>query len=392
MQDIGKPYRGLKVLDASQGFAAPYCAGLLALYGADVIKVEPPQGDWCRDIGRNIAGQTALHIVGNRGKRSIALNLKQEEGLSVLHRLAEECDVFIESFRPGVAERLGIGYEAIRSLGNDVLYVSVSGFGQVGEYRDRPATDSVLQAFSGLMSINRGEDGIPHRVGMLAVDTAAALHVFQALQAALFGRRDGAGGQWMQFDLMRTTASFLAQKIAEYQMEDGQPAGMNPPAGIYRTTDGWLVFTLVKNEHFARLMTAIGRPELANDPRYAGFDERRTHAQELVSMMTELMAQRSTVEWSAILREHEVLNNPINSVGDWLADAHVRGIGAVGRIEQPDSGPVEIPIVPGTTFDPSLVAPAIGEHGASILSELGMAPDEIDALSASGAVILPGSG
>ena len=109
-------------------------------------------------------------------------------------------------------------------------------------------------------------------------------------------------------------------------------------------------------------------------------------------MMTDLMAQRSTVEWSAILREHEVLNNPINSVGDWLADAHVRGIGAVGRIEQPDSGPVEIPIVPGTTFDPSLVAPAIGEHGAPILSELGLAPDEIDALSASGAVILPGSG
>ena len=194
----------------------------------------------------------------------------------------------------------------------------------------------------------------------------------------------------MQFDLMRTTASFLAQKIAEYQMEDGQPTGMNPPAGAYRTTDGWLVFTLVKNEHFARLMTAIGRPELANDPRYAGFDERRTHADELVAMMTDLMAQRSTAEWSALLREHDVLNNPINSVGDLLGDTHVRGIGAVGRIEQADSGPVEIPIVPGTTFDPSLVAPAVGEHGAPILSELGMAPDEIEALAACGAVILPG--
>lgn len=390
MLDTGKPYRGLKVVDASQGFAAPYCAGLLALYGADVIKVEPPQGDWCRDIGRNIAGQTALHIVGNRGKRSIALDLKQADGLAILNRLAEGCDVFLESFRPGVAERLGIGYDAIRALSADVLYVSVSGFGQDGEYSDRPATDSVLQAFSGLMSINRGVDGIPHRVGMLAVDTSAALHVFQALQAALFGRRDGAGGQWMQFDLMQTTASFLAQKIAEHQMEDGQPAGMNPPAGAYRTKDGWLVFTLVKNEHFARLMTAVGRPELAKEPRYAGFDERRAHAEELIAMMTDLMAQRSTAEWSAVLREHEVLNNPINSIGDWLADTHVRDVGAIGRIEQPDSGPVEVPIVPGTKFDATLLSPAIGEHGGQILSELGMAPDEIDALAASGAVILPG--
>ena len=187
------------------------------------------------------------------------------------------------------------------------------------------------------MSINRGVDGIPHRVGMLAVDTAAVLHVFQAVQAALFGRRNGAGGCGMQFDLMRTTASFLAQK--DCGTPDGRRAAVwnEPACGRSSDADGWLVFTLVKNEHFARLMTAIGRPELANDPRYAGFDERRTHAEELVSMMTDLMAQRSTAEWSAILRECEVLNNPINSIGDRLADAHVRGVGAVGRIDQPDS-------------------------------------------------------
>ena len=189
-----KPYKGLKVVDASQGFAAPYCAGLLALYGADVIKIEPPEGDWARNIGQNIAGQTALHIVGNRGKRSISLNLKEPRARDIVHSLAKDCDVFLESFRPGVAARLDISYEQIRALSPDVLYVSVSGFGQDGPYANRPATDSILQAFNGLMTLNQRPDGTPQRVGMLAVDTAAALHAFQALQAALNARRAGHGG------------------------------------------------------------------------------------------------------------------------------------------------------------------------------------------------------
>ena len=128
----GKPYKGLTVIDASQGFAAPYCAGLLALYGANVIKIEPPEGDWARNIGKNIAGQTALHIVGNRGKRSISLDLKQPAARQIVHSLAKDCDVFLESFRPGVAARLDISYDKIRTLSPDVLYVSVSGFGQDG--------------------------------------------------------------------------------------------------------------------------------------------------------------------------------------------------------------------------------------------------------------------
>lgn len=385
----GKPYRGLKVVDASQGFAAPYCAGLLALYGANVIKIEPTEGDWARGIGRNQAGQTPLHIVGNRGKRSIALDLKKPGALSIVHRLATDCDVFLESFRPGVSDRLGLSYEVIKAVSPDVLYLSVSGFGQDGLYRDRPATDTVLQAFSGLMSINKGLDGIPHRVGMLAVDTSAAFHAFQALQAALYARRDGGGGRWIQIDLMRTTASFLAQKVAEYQMEDGQPRGMHPPAGVYQTKDGWLVFTLVKNEHFTRLSKALGRPELAEDPLYIGFEQRLENSAELIKMVTNLMAEHTTEEWISRLHAEDVLSNPINTIGDWLQDEHVRNTSSIGRVEQPDSGPVDVPIVPGTIFDPELYAPAVGEHGADILSELGMSSTEIDNLAGTGAVKLP---
>lgn len=387
--EIGKPYKGLRVVDASQGFAAPYCAGLLALYGADVVKIEPPTGDWARDIGRNRAGQTALHVVGNRGKRSIALDLKQPGAQAVVRRLATGCDVFLESFRPGVADRLGMSYEAIRALSPDVLYLSVCGFGQDGPYSNRPATDTVLQAFSGLMSVNRGVDGIPHRVGMLAVDTSAALHAFQALQAALYGRREGAGGRWIQIDLMRTTASFLTQKIAEHQMEDGQPRGLHPPAGAYETKDGWLVFTLVKNEQFARLCSALGKPELAAEPRYADFDGRIEHRDELIGMVTALMRERTTDEWIERLQANDVLSNRINTIADWLEDDHVRRAGAVGLVQQPDSGPVEVPVVPGTEFDPTLYAPAVGEHGSIILTELGLSADEIKDLAASGALALP---
>jgi crotonobetainyl-CoA:carnitine CoA-transferase CaiB-like acyl-CoA transferase len=385
----GKPYHGLKVIDASQGFAAPYCAGLLALYGADVIKIEPLEGDWARGIGRNQAGQTPLHIVGNRGKRSIALNLKKPAALSIVHRLATGCDVFLESFRPGVSDRLGLSYEAIKAVSPNVLYLSVSGFGQDGIYRERPATDTVLQAFSGLMSINKGLDGIPHRVGMLAVDTSAALHAFQALQAALYARQNGSGGRWIQMDLMRTTAAFLTQKIAEYQMEDGQPRGMHPPAGAYQTQDGWLVFTLVKNEHFKRLSKALGHPQLADDPRYIDFEERDKNSVELIEMVTNLMSQRTTAEWISRLRAEDVLSNPINTIGDWLQDEHVRDTGTIGRVEQPDSGPVDVPIIPGTIFDSSLYAPAVGEHGADILLELGISSSDIENLAETGAVKLP---
>jgi crotonobetainyl-CoA:carnitine CoA-transferase CaiB-like acyl-CoA transferase len=232
-------------------------------------------------------------------------------------------------------------------------------------------------------------DGIPHRVGMLAVDTSAALHTFQALQAALYARRDGSGGRWIQMDLMRTTAAFLTQKIAEYQMEDGQPRGMHPPAGIYQTKDGWLVFTLVKNEHFTRLSRALGHPELANDPRYIDFKERMKNSAELIVIVTDLMGQHTTAEWISRLHAEDVLSNPINTIGDWLQDEHVRDTGAIGRVEQPDSGPVDVPIIPGTVFDPALYAPAVGEHGAEILSELGMSSSDIENLARTGAVKLP---
>ena len=175
------PYRGLRVLDFGQGIASPYCAMLLGVYGADVIKVEPPEGDWSRYLGTTYGSHTTLSAVYNRGKRSLCLDMKHKDGMTVAQRLAKDCDVLIEGFRPGVAARLGIGYEELSRDNPGLIYLSVSAFGQSGPYAKRPGSDSVAQAFSGLVSINVGNDGTPHRVGTTISDVVTGVYAFQAI-------------------------------------------------------------------------------------------------------------------------------------------------------------------------------------------------------------------
>ena len=179
------PYAGLKIVDISQGFAGPYCDGIFALYGADVIKVEPFEGDWIRAIGESYGGQTPLGMVANPHKRSIALNLKSDAACDIVHKFAADADVFLESFRPGVSARLGVGFDEIKKINPNIIYGSVSGFGQTGPYARRPGSDTVLQSFSGLVAVNKGNDELPPRVGMLVPDTITGVYAHQAVAAAL---------------------------------------------------------------------------------------------------------------------------------------------------------------------------------------------------------------
>ncbi len=180
------PYAGLKVIDLSQGVAGPYCAMLLAQYGADVIKVEPAEtGDWSRTLGVIYGDHTAYSLPSNLGKRSIALDLKSADGREVLWRLIAGADVFLQGFRPGVIERMGFGYDAVAEREPRILYLSISGFGQTGPLAERPAMDPVLQAFTGLIMENKGEDGFPHGVPIVAIDSTSGLYAFTALAAAL---------------------------------------------------------------------------------------------------------------------------------------------------------------------------------------------------------------
>ena len=188
-----KPFAGLKVIDVSQGVAGPYCAMLLAQYGANVIKVEPPGvGDWARNLGVVYGDQCAYSLPANLGKRAIALDLKQDDGRAILWRLIKGADVFLQGFRPGVIDRLGFGYDAVSEREPRIIYLSVSGFGQMGPLAERPAMDPILQAYTGLTVENRGEDGIPHRTPIIAIDMSTALYAYSAVSTALYAqaRRD----------------------------------------------------------------------------------------------------------------------------------------------------------------------------------------------------------
>ena len=217
------PFAGLKVVDLSQGVAGPYCGMLLAQHGADVIKVEPTgEGDWSRTLGKRYGGHTAYSIPTNLGKRSIALDLKSDEGKDVLWRLIDGADVLLEGFRPGVLDRLGFGYEAVAKREPRILYLSVSGFGQTGPLAGRPAMDPVLQAFTGLMMDNKGEDGIPHRVPFVVIDMSTALYAFQALSAALYARRDEPRGRRIEVSLLQAASAMQVIRMMMVYLEGEQ--------------------------------------------------------------------------------------------------------------------------------------------------------------------------
>ena len=264
------PYRGLRVLDFGQGIASPYCAMLLGVYGADVIKVEPPEGDWSRFLGTTYGSHTTLSAVYNRGKRSLCLDMKHKDGVAVAQRLAKDCDVLIEGFRPGVAARLGIGYEDLSRDNPGLIYLSVSAFGQSGPYARRPGSDTVAQAFSGLVSINVGNDGTPHRVGTTISDVVTGVygsrpsppHCFRAQRSARpLDRR-----QSLPVD------GGIARPQGRRASSGGRRAARVECAGrLLPDQDGWMMVTLVNEPQYKRLCGAIGRDDLANDPRFADF-------------------------------------------------------------------------------------------------------------------------
>ena len=383
------PYEGLKVLEISQGYAAPYCAMMLAQYGAEVVKIEPPHGDWVRGVGKSTGDHSSLSIVPNLGKKNLALDLKSDEGKAIARRLAVEADVIVEAGRPGVTVKLGLGYEEIKPDNPRVIYISVSGFGQTGPYIDRPATDTVMQSFSGLMSVNKGtSDGMPHRVGVIVADHTTGLYAFQSVAAALYARQGSGEGRFIDVSLMSSMAGLLAPKLIEHTIEPGEQSITNAPAGSYQTQDGWIAITLIKEAHWANICRCLERNELATDPRFDSFAKRAENLDALLALIRPVFAARTTAEWSGIFRENDVLSNPINDMGAWLEDPQVLASDLAPMVSQPQAGPMPIVHLPGTTpprdGDPKFEAPLAGAHSREILTRLGYSDADIEALASRG--------
>jgi formyl-CoA transferase len=363
---VVQAYAGLFVLDAGQGVAGPYCGMLLAACGAEVVKLEPPEGDWSRGLMTRQAGQSVLHACFNRGKRSVMLDLKTDAGRAAAARLAARADVLIESFRPGVAARLGLAPESAKP---DAVCLSVSGFGQQGPYAERPCTDTVAQAFSGLAALNEGQDGVPHKVGAIVSDIFTGLSGFAAVQAALAERARDVVPRRRVLDvsLMAGTAALIAPQIAEAGLLGRMPGLINVPAGCYRAAcGGYVMITLVREPEFAGLCRVLGVAGLAEEPRFASFTARAENRAALLPLLRDAFAARDAAHWVAALQAERLLAERVNTPNDWLADPHVVAVGAVGALAQPELGTLPVPALPGIgAWLPP--APALGADNAALL-------------------------
>ena len=385
-----RAYEGLRVVDLSQGVAGPYCGMLLAQHGADVIKVEPSDGDWARKLGEEYGDHTAFSIAANLGKRSIVVDLKSDEGRAVVDKLVDGADVFIEGFRPGVIDRLGFSYERLSKSNPELIYVAVSGFGQTGPMSKRPAMDPLLQAFTGFMAENKGPDGIPHRTPVILFDMATALYAQQAVAAALYARRDHGGGRKVEVSLMEAAAGIQAVRLLS-GYRDGPFRIASSPSGTFKTKDGWLQLLAVKNHEFERLCKTLGLDDFIDDPRFTSNAKRLQHADFLVQTVRDIIATDTTAAWQSKLTEAGVQNEAIQTYRDFAVHPQAEAVGAVSWLTQVGSDePWPVPNVPGMprlqTGETYAVAPTLGQHTREILAEFGYTADAVDALEAKAVV------
>jgi crotonobetainyl-CoA:carnitine CoA-transferase CaiB-like acyl-CoA transferase len=376
------PFAGLKVVDLSQGVAGPYCGMLLAQHGAHVIKVEPVgEGDWARTLGRRYNGHSAYSIPTNLGKRSIALDLKASEGKEVLWRLIAGADVLLEGFRPGVLDKLGFGYAAVAQREPRILYLSVSGFGQTGPFAGRPAMDPVLQAFTGLMMDNKGEDGIPHRVPFVVIDMSTALYAFQALSAALYARRSEPKGRHIAVSLLEAASAVQVIRMMMVYLE-GEQVRRSMPSGVFRTADGWLQFLVVRQDSWVKFCRIVlERPELAADPRFADDAARMTNEAALMAIVRPAIAGKPTAHWAERLREADIMHERLNSFREFLRSPQAEAIGLVSWLEPGTPEPVPVPniagIAPFVQGTARATTPTLGQHTREVLSEHGFSAADI---------------
>jgi len=378
------PLKGIRVVDMSQGIAGPHCGMLLALYGAEVIKLEPPTGDWMRGIGMRYGEQTSHSANYNRGKKSVVLDLKDPKRLSAARKLVDKADVFIEIFRPGAVTRLGLGYEEVRKTNLGIVYLSISGFGQDGPYRDRPCTDTVAQAYSGMMAMNRAMDDTPVKAGVFMIDAVTGLYGFQAVSMALFARQAGGQGRYLDVSLMQSIAAIMSPHITDAFIQGGQPRLPNVPGGVYQSKDGYVLVTLLNEKQFQSICRVIGMPGLAEDARFDNFEKRAENRHLLLPILQDVFKTQTSDYWAEHMREADVLTSRVNSPLDWLNDPHVQAVNAAPTITQPGLGPIPVPNIPAAMpggEDPRHRLPDIGEHTESVLAELGLNADEIAALT-----------
>lgn len=401
-----QPLEGLCVLDLTRAMAGPFCAMMLGDLGADVIKVEQPgTGDESRGWGPPFVGQpygpypgeSAYFLSANRNKRGITVNLKHPEGQRIIQRLAEVSDVLVENFRTGVLDGMGLGYESLRRLNPRLVYCSISGYGRTGPYAGRPGYDFIIQAEGGMMGITGPEEGPPSRVGIPIVDITAGMFAATAILAALRARDISGDGQWLDVSLLDTQVALLTNVAANYLVGGAEPrrhGNSHPnlaPYEAFRARDRWFALAAANDRQWAALCSAIGRPELKDDPRFATNGARVSNRQALHAALEEAFAGRDAGEWLAVLERAGLPCGPINTVPDVFAHPQVQARDGMVTTEHAAAGTLRLPGFPyKMSHMPASVRrppPRLGEHTEEVLvGALGYSADEVAALRQEGAV------
>ena len=391
------PMQGVRVLDLSIALTGPYAVALLADQGADVIKVERPGvGDLSRYIGLGVNGMSALFLTCNRGKRSIAVDLQRPAGVEIVRRLAAEADVVVQNFRPGVVDRLGVGYEAIRAINRDVVYASLSGFGSHGPYRDRSAYDTVIQAYAGVAT-NQADpaDGIPQFLRQTVADKVTALYACQAISAALFARERGAGGQHIELSMVDAVVSFLWADAAANEVlleaDHSQPSSFVADFPPFRFSDGWGIVTPTSPDDFAGMCRALS-VDGWDDPRLQTMASRNENPDLTIELVERCYTAANAFtmgEATALLEAERVPFAMVLSADQLPSDPHAQAMRLFEESDHAIVGRTRMPRHPaqfaGTPAHLAGHSPALGEHTEAVLAELGLA-DRIEDLLGGGII------
>jgi crotonobetainyl-CoA:carnitine CoA-transferase CaiB-like acyl-CoA transferase len=372
------PLSGIRILDLSTVILGPYAAQILAEYGADVIKIEPPEGDATRRTGPSTEpGMGAFFLGVNRGKRSVVLDLKQPGDRARMLELIDSADVLMHSIRPQKLAAIGLDPEVVRARNPKLVYVGLHGFAEDGPYGGMPAYDDIIQGMSGCAGLMERQTGTPQYLPMIAADKTCGLAAVGAILAALLQRARTGEGAYVEVPMLETMVSFnLVEHLYGEQFDPprggmGYPRLLNPFRKPYKTTDGYVCAMPYTDRHWQRFFTEAGRADLAGDPRFANITERTKHIVALYELAEQILAQRSTAQWLEVLDRLEIPASRMNRIEDLAADPHLVETRFFETIDDPAMGRLRfagVPVKFNGQRPPVRMAPRLGEHTDEVLN------------------------